>query len=599
MYYQVPRRRRPVLANLMRVVVALLGLAGAAALFVNQYANYALSNPSDNSADVKNAIKALDPAPQNLPDQPVNILVLGSDSRGAHSGARSDTLLLVRMDFNRGFISMLSFPRDLYVQIPGQGPNKINAAYSLGGTKLAIETVKALTGEPIQYFFNVDFHAFTRLVNDAGGVYLDIDRHYFNNNSAGGASFARIDIQPGYQRLNGSDALSYVRYRHTDSDFARIARQQLFLSELKRTSRSVGGVNNIVDAIHSDVTTNLKSPDRLKDFLLFALRTDKDRTARVTIPSTGFATRNGGQSVVLTTDSLIRTAVDRWKNPDFHSQAPVTALPPSKVTVEVFNGTNRIGLANTTGRALQAKGYTVLVGGNAGTFYSSTSIFYAPTHRNEASALQAHFGPNANIVERRAGQPTDADLLVMVGGDYQRLVTPTLTKPTAAKPDTVATLALKPAIQRFRAATKLDALVPLHLPRGSQVIYIRTYNVDHGDQGPPNALTVVLRLAGYSPLGGLRYATITQTDMKSPPLIANAICCDAHGNYTFYDGKNMQRLLWRRGQMTYWVSNSLDETLTVATIRDIQRFMVNPGRAKLGPKKRDARVPVATTSVTP
>jgi LCP family protein required for cell wall assembly len=346
-----------VLANMMRVVVALLGLAGAAALFVNQYANYALSNPSDNSADVKNAIKALDPAPQNLPDQPVNILVLGSDSRGAHSGARSDTLLLVRMDFNRGFISMLSFPRDLYVHIPGQGPNKINAAYSLGGTKLAIETVKALTGEPIQYFFNVDFRAFTRLVNDAGGVYLDIDRHYFNNNSAGGASFARIDIQPGYQRLNGSDALSYVRYRHTDSDFARIARQQLFLSELKRTSRSVGGVNNIVDAIHSDVTTNLKSPDRLKDFLLFALRTDKDRTARVTIPSTGFATRNGGQSVVLTTDSLIRTAVDHWKNPDFHSQAPVTALPPSKVTVEVFNGTNRIGLANTTGRALQAKCY--------------------------------------------------------------------------------------------------------------------------------------------------------------------------------------------------------------------------------------------------
>ena len=180
-YYQIPRRRRPVLSVLMWSVIGLIGIVGAAVLFAQRYGDYALSNPNNNSAEVKEAIQVLAQEPKNLPDRPWNILVIGSDKRatGSGDGGRSDTLILVRLDFNRGFISMLSFPRDLYVSIPGYGQNKINAAYSFGSNKLAIETVEQLTGESIDHFFNVDFNAFVRLVNDAGGVYLDVDRWYF------------------------------------------------------------------------------------------------------------------------------------------------------------------------------------------------------------------------------------------------------------------------------------------------------------------------------------------------------------------------------------------------------------------------------------
>lgn len=605
-YYQIPRRRRPVLSVLMWSVVALFSILGASVLFAQRYGDYALSNPENNSPEVKEAIQVLAQEPKDLPDRPWNILVLGSDSRGSKgtSGGRSDTLILVRLDFNRGFISMLSFPRDLYVSIPGFGQNKINAAYSFGNEKLAIETVQQLTGESIDHFFNVDFNAFVRLVNDAGGVYLDIDRWYFNDNSGPGENFEQLDIKPGYQKLKGSDALDYVRYRHGDSDFARIARQQAFLSELKRESRSARGLDNIVDAIHDDVRTSLRSTSRLKDFLLFALGTEKERIARVQVKATGSDLING-QSVVLTSQKQIRDAVDQWKNPDFISQAPAKPVDPSKVIVNVYNGSKRLRLGAKAGEALAKRGYKVYVGGNApdGTFYQSTSIFYAPDKRNEAKALQQLFGDRASIVARRKGQPTDADVLVMIGSDYDGLVTRTAstTKQVKKKPDIVPTTSLKRRIQNARAITGLDLLVPMHLPRGYDVAYMRLYNVERGDQGKPNALTIVLRARFGSTLAGNRYVTITQTGLKNPPIIKTRTGVDAKGCRcsTFYNGRQMHRLLWQRGNMTYWISNSLDEGLTDVTIRDMQQFMVRPAKVTLKTGQKDTAVSIDEKSRTP
>ena len=213
-----------------------------------------------------------------------------------------------------------------------------------------------------------------------------------------------------------------MRYRHGDSDFARIARQQAFLSELKRQSRSARGLDNIVDAIHDEVTTSLRSTSRLKDFLLFALETEKERIARVQVKATGSDLING-QSVVLTSQKQIRDAVDQWKNPDFISQAPAKPVDPSKVIVNVYNGSKRLRLGAKAGEALAKRGYKVYVGGNAPDgFYQSTSIFYAPDKRNEAKALQQLFGDRASIVARRKGQATDADVLVVIGSDYEGLV---------------------------------------------------------------------------------------------------------------------------------------------------------------------------------
>jgi LCP family protein required for cell wall assembly len=119
------------------------------------------------------------------------------------------------------------------VRIEGHGVDKLNAAYSFGGTRLLLNTVKEVTGLRINHVINVDFRGFRDAVNEIGCVYVDVDRRYFNDNSNPGDQYATIDIDPGYQKLCGKNALDYVRYRHTDTDIVRAARQQDFLRQAK------------------------------------------------------------------------------------------------------------------------------------------------------------------------------------------------------------------------------------------------------------------------------------------------------------------------------------------------------------------------------
>jgi polyisoprenyl-teichoic acid--peptidoglycan teichoic acid transferase len=171
---------------------------------------------------------------------PQTVLVLGSDRRYADIKAkippRSDTILLVRLDPSKEATAVLSIPRDLKVKIPGHGMDKINAAYALGGPGLTVETIRNLFHFPINHVVNVNFGGFRKAVNRLGCVYVDVDRRYFNDNHPpvdSPTNYATIDIQPGYQKLCGSDALDYVRYRHLDNDFVRAARQQDFLRQAK------------------------------------------------------------------------------------------------------------------------------------------------------------------------------------------------------------------------------------------------------------------------------------------------------------------------------------------------------------------------------
>jgi polyisoprenyl-teichoic acid--peptidoglycan teichoic acid transferase len=162
-------------------------------------------------------------------------MILGSDRRPRNNvegagGARSDTIMLVRLDPGKDATAILSLPRDLKVEIPGHGADKINAAYELGGPKLTLTTVKAVTGLPVNHVVNVAFQGFWRAVNAVGCVYVDIDRRYFNDSAA----YAYIDVQPGYQRMCGRKALQYVRFRHEDTDIVRAARQQDFLRQAKQ-----------------------------------------------------------------------------------------------------------------------------------------------------------------------------------------------------------------------------------------------------------------------------------------------------------------------------------------------------------------------------
>jgi LCP family protein required for cell wall assembly len=188
------------------------------------------------------------------PGKPQTIMLIGSDERNktandAGSGARSDTIILVRLDPDKEATALMSLPRDLRVEIPGHGVDKINAAYSLGGARLTLQTVKKLTGLSINHVINVNFEGFVKGINAIGCVYLDIDRRYYNDGISA-TDYAPIDLQPGYQKLCGRDALDFARFRHEDSDLVRGARQQELLREAKHrigVSRLIGDREKLLE----------------------------------------------------------------------------------------------------------------------------------------------------------------------------------------------------------------------------------------------------------------------------------------------------------------------------------------------------------------
>ncbi|MEA2398738.1 MAG: polyisoprenyl-teichoic acid--peptidoglycan teichoic acid transferase [Thermoleophilaceae bacterium] len=177
--------------------------------------------------------------PQDLQEagngKPQTILLIGADQRakGAvdySTSARSDTMMLVRLDPSKSATALMSLPRDLKVSIPGHGVDKLNAAYSEGGVKLTVRTIKKLTGLGINHVVNIDFRGFRKAIDALGCVFADVDRRYYNQTG----NYAKIDIQPGYQKICGQPALDYVRYRHNDNDIVRSARQQDFLRQIKQ-----------------------------------------------------------------------------------------------------------------------------------------------------------------------------------------------------------------------------------------------------------------------------------------------------------------------------------------------------------------------------
>ena len=213
-----------------------------------------------STPDVKVAAKRLDVA---LPGQPTTALVdrlRPARRRGQGAQSRSDTVMLVRADPETKSISMLSFPRDLFVEIhcPGKPPfgARINDAYADCGTKGTLETVRKLTGLPVNYLITVNFRGFRQLVDAIGGVWIDVDRRYFNDRG-GDFGYATINLLPGYQKLGGYQALDFVRYRHTDSDLYRVARQQLFVRAFKDQIKANTGPLKLPKVIKT-ITSNVE-----------------------------------------------------------------------------------------------------------------------------------------------------------------------------------------------------------------------------------------------------------------------------------------------------------------------------------------------------
>jgi polyisoprenyl-teichoic acid--peptidoglycan teichoic acid transferase len=178
------------------------------------------------------------------PGKPQTVLIVGSDHRAGqpYKDAQTDTMLLVRLNAASSTINVLSIPRDLQVTIPGFGTSKINAAYEDGGPGLLIKTIRAnvFPNLRVNHIVDVNFGGFAKLVDAIGCVYSDIDHRYYNNTVYTG--YSSIDIQPGYQKLCGVQALQFVRFRHTDSDLVRNARQQDFI----RWAKDQYGVTRLI-----------------------------------------------------------------------------------------------------------------------------------------------------------------------------------------------------------------------------------------------------------------------------------------------------------------------------------------------------------------
>jgi LCP family protein required for cell wall assembly len=216
--------------------------------------------------------------------------------------------MLIHLDPHAAATTVLSIPRDLKIDIPGHGPDKINAAYSLGGPAKVLATVKELLGPnvPINHVINVQFHGFQKLVNYVDGVYVDVDQFYYHSNAGVPSTrqYSEIDIKPGYQKLVGSQALAYVRYRHTDSDFVRAGRQQDFLRQVKdqiATSKLLNQHLTILSVVSKDVQfddTFTKTYTLLNLIRLGAFSTGKP-VQQVPFPAGPDESSNGAQYVTV------------------------------------------------------------------------------------------------------------------------------------------------------------------------------------------------------------------------------------------------------------------------------------------------------------
>lgn len=305
---------RVVLWSVLGLVVLVMAVLGGSYLWFRSEVAGANKRVS---AEVRAALEGtLAPDAQALTEDRelptgMNLLLIGSDRRKAEDAVygRSDTLMLVHVDPDHDYLSLLSLPRDLRVQIPGHGYNKLNTAYAFGGPALAIKVVEKLTGVDIDHYLEVGFSAFEDMTDAIGGVYIDVDRTYFNDNEA----WEKINIPAGYQLLNGADALDYVRFRHDrNSDLGRMARQQRFMTAVREQAMGWNlpfKLPGLVSALFGNVSTDLEANEILK-LAYWGVQLESDRIRQVTVM--GDSQSIGGSSYVVLEEGVLEKAVSKF-----------------------------------------------------------------------------------------------------------------------------------------------------------------------------------------------------------------------------------------------------------------------------------------------
>lgn len=224
---------------------------------------------------------------------PVNILMIGSDSRDKVSGdGRSDTIMVLHLDADRKNAYLISFPRDMWVDIPGHGKNKINAAYSFGGPQLSVATLEQLTGVRMDHVAQVNFEGFISLTNTLGGVTIN-NTHAFSSH---GYNYPKGEIT-----IQGPKALWFVRERHSlpNGDLDRAANQRKVVQAIMAKGLSGGTISNplkfnsFVSGIAEDVTVDNSLTNSEIRKIALSLRMSPANIKQIQAPIAGFNTVPG------------------------------------------------------------------------------------------------------------------------------------------------------------------------------------------------------------------------------------------------------------------------------------------------------------------
>ena len=188
----------------------------------------------------------------------VNSIRIGEDGQ---TGIRSDTMILCRVNFNDGSIKMMSLPRDSRVPVRGN-LDKLTHAHSYGGMRLLMQTVRDFTDLDVDYYVRVDYRAVEKIVDAIGGVELEIPQRMQYHDTTAGKEL-HVDFQPGLQKLDGQDAIRFLRFRsYSDGDIDRVKMQQYFLTEMIKqtlTPRNILRLPLLLIVYSSYIDTNMES----------------------------------------------------------------------------------------------------------------------------------------------------------------------------------------------------------------------------------------------------------------------------------------------------------------------------------------------------
>jgi LCP family protein required for cell wall assembly len=457
---------------------------------------------------------------------------------------------------------MLSLPRDLYVDIPGYGYDKMNAAYSYGGPKLVIKTFKQLTGLPVNAWVETDFAGFWHVVNILGGVYLPIDHKYFVPASA---DYKSINLEPGYQLVRGKQALNYVRFRHDEFfDFGRMQRQQLFLRELQRQSGRWSGdwerVVRLIKAITSETKSNLNSLAKLEPLVELAFEVDTSKIHQTHLE--GASSMVNGASIVDAAPEQVAEVVDQFTHP---TRAPVQTKGATRVgkkafTVHVYNGSGIDGLATSAATQLDAQGYRAEAVADAYEYPDSVTTVYATKSLEvHAEAVAAMMGASTvRVVERVPGGKDGITVFVASSFDG------TLEVSEEAIQEQQQTLLKNQKVdwstwQQTDADTPLRLQAPTAWPSGSTYDQFRNYSLRTTGGKNGAATVVVARTPQYG------YWSIQAMRWMDPPAIQNPSGKEKSGGRTyllFYQGTHLHMVAWKERGTLYWVLNTLTNQLS-------------------------------------